>query len=201
MKRLIVTTFFLIGIPTAQAKDNPLRQATISARVLTFDALLRHRSGNAVAIGIMFRKERKESKTMAEEMLHAFKTLERIKVQNLPLKALLLPFEGPQQLKSAIKKHGITALYLCEGLEDNIATIGASSASVNVVTMTYNVDYVMRGAAVGIVPMSGWMVKEKEASRGYAPGGIVINVAACAAAGIVFTESLFKIQGVIRLKK
>jgi hypothetical protein len=163
----------------------PDRQALILTRTLAYDNNLRARAGDAVVVAVVFRRGVPASEAAAGPILQGFRALEGVKVQDLPFHAVQVPFAGVAALKSAVESQGIDVLYICPGLEGDIAAIKELSHHDHILTIGAKEELVKNGLSLGV-----FVVDSKNT--------ITVNLAAARDEGAAFAAELLRIGRVIR---
>jgi hypothetical protein len=187
----VIAAWLALGLglalaPTARADDVPAdRQALILARALAYDNNLRSRAGDALVVAVVFRRGNAASEAVATPIMQGFRALEGVKVQDLPFHVAQVPYASPATLKSAIDAQGIDVLYICPGLETEIAAIKDLSHHAHVLTIGAREDYVRNGLSLGVFVVDG-------------KNTITVNLAATRDEGAAFAADLLRIGRVIR---
>jgi hypothetical protein len=169
----------------ARADIPPDRQALILTRALSYDNNLRSRAGDAVVVAVLYKAGSGASESMADQMLHAFKALEGAKVQDLPFRAVKLPFSGKEGLKAAISSQGIDVLYSCTGLEGDLGTLKEVSHHEHVLTIGSREEHLSSGLSLGVFLTDGRAT-------------ITVNLAASHDEGAAFSSELLRLARVLR---
>jgi hypothetical protein len=161
----------------------PEKQAVIIARALAYDDNLRSRAGDSLVVAVLFKPGSGEG--AADAMMHAFKALEGVKVQSLPLKIVRLPFTGRDALHSAVASQGIDALYVCPGLDGEQSAIRDESRRAHVLTIASKEEQLNSGLSLGVFVFDGKTT-------------ITVNLPASRDEGAAFSSELLHLARVIR---
>lgn len=163
----------------------PDKQAVILARALAYDDNLRGRAGDSLVIAIVFKPTAGGSESAADSMVRAFKALEGVKVQNLPLRVVKLAFGGKDALHGAVSGQGIDALYICPGLEGDQGAIRDESRRDHVLTIASREEQLTSGLSLGVFVYDGKTT-------------ITVNLPASKEEGAAFSSELLRLARVIR---
>ena len=169
----------------AQALVPADKQAVILTRALAYDKDLRARAGGSLVIAVLYRPGAAEGDSVAADVFRAFKALEGVKVQDLPISVVKLPYTGKDALKSAITAQGIDALYCCPGLEPDLSALREVSHQQHVLTLAAKEAFVQAGLSLGVFPKDGKPT-------------IVINLAASRDEGASLASELLRLATVLR---
>jgi hypothetical protein len=161
----------------------PEKQAVIIARALAYDDHLRSRAGDSLVLAVLFKPGSGEA--AADAMVHAFKPLEGVKVQSLPIKIIKLAVTGKDALHAAVTSQGIDALYVCPGLEAEQAAIREESRRAHVLTIASKEEQLTAGLSLGVFVFEGKTT-------------ITVNLPASREEGAAFSSELLHLARVIR---
>ena len=154
MRRLPIVTFAALllaaRVADAQQAVPGLRQASILTRALAYDRNMKERAGDSVVVGVIYRAGNAASEAASNELLQAFRGLEKFAVHGLPFKTLRVPFDGVAGLRDTIKAEGIDAIYICPGLDNDIDALSALAQEKKIITMGAREDYVTRALSIGV---------------------------------------------------
>ncbi|HEX9898064.1 MAG TPA: YfiR family protein, partial [Candidatus Methylomirabilis sp.] len=185
----VLVTFLLVlahGIAGhAQQGASAELEAKIFARMLAYDRALKARAGSSVGIAVLVNGEDKASARSNDQMLEAFKALESVTIQGLPVTVSSRTYKDPADLTAWIAREGIDALYLTRGLAGELEGIRSVCRERKVVSMSHVRSFVEQGVAVGVV------------MRGDAPR-TVVNIAAAESMGMDLDSKLLQLSEVIR---
>jgi hypothetical protein len=184
----LIAAILVLSVPLragAQGDVDPDRQALILVRALAYDNNLRTRAGDAVVLAVVSRGGNAASEAAAQDMLKAFRSLERIKVQQLPFRAVMLPYPGKAALKSAVTAQGIDVLYICGGLESELSAIKEFSRHEHLLTIGAKPEFVENGLSLGV-----FIIESKNT--------ITVNLGASREEGAAFGADLLRVGRVIR---
>jgi hypothetical protein len=163
----------------------PDKQAVILARALAYDDNLRGRAGDSLVIAIVFKPGAGASESAADGMVRAFKALEGVKVQNLPMRVVKLPYGGKDALHVAVAGQGIDAFYVCPGLEGDQGGIREESRRDHVLTIASREEQLMAGLSLGVFLFDGKTT-------------ITVNLPSSKEEGAAFSSELLRLARVIR---
>ncbi len=160
---LKVTAVFLalaglvLGLQVAKAEGGvpALRQASILTRALAYDRNMKERAGDGVSVGVLYRAGNAASENCANEILQAFKGLEKFAVHGLPFKAMRVAYDTGGSMKDLIRNEGVDALYACNGLDNEVDGIAALAQERKIITMGAREDYVTKSLTIGVFVMEG----------------------------------------------
>ncbi|HXU74577.1 MAG TPA: YfiR family protein [Polyangia bacterium] len=163
----------------------PDKQAVILARALAYDDNLRGRAGDTLVVGVIFKPGAGGSESAADGMVRAFKALEGVKVQNLPLRVVKLAYSSKDALHSAVSSQGIDALYVCPGLEGDQGGIRDESHRDHILTIASREDQLSAGLSLGVFTYDGKTT-------------IAVNLPVSKEEGASFSSELLRLARVIR---
>lgn len=161
----------------------PDKQAVIIARALAYDDNLRGRAGDSLVVAVLFKPGAGDA--AADAMMRAFKALEGVKVQTLPLRVVKLAFAGKDSLHTAVAGQGIDALYVCPGLEGEQSAIRDESKRDHVLTIAAKEEQLTAGLSLGVFVYDGKTT-------------ITVNLPASKDEGAAFSSELLRLARVIR---
>lgn len=184
---------FLIGVvavmllPRIGLADQvaPDKQAVILARALAYDDNLHSRAGSTLVVAVVFKPGAGGSESTADTMVRAFKAIEGVKVQNLPLHVIKLAYGGKDALHAAVSSQGIDALYVCPGLDGDQGNIRDESRRDHVLTIASREDQLNSGLSIGVFSVDGKTT-------------ITVNLPASKEEGAAFSSELLRLARVIR---
>ena len=152
---LVVVCVLALSRP-ARAEGVPaLRQASILTRALAYDRTMKERAGDSVSVGVLYRAGNAASENCANELLQAFRSLEKFAVHGLPFKALRIAYDVGGSMKDLIRNEGIDALYACNGLDSEVDAIAGFAQERKIVTMGAREDYVNKALTIGVFVIDG----------------------------------------------
>ena len=164
---------------------SPDKQAVILARALAYDDNLHARAGDTLVIAVLFKAGQGGSESAADGMVRAFKALEGVKVQNLPLHVIKLAYTSKDALHSAVGSQGIDAVYVSAGLEGDQGTIRDESKRDHILTIASREDQLSAGLSLGVFSYDGKTT-------------IAVNLPASKEEGAAFSSELLRLARVIR---
>ena len=163
----------------------PDKQAVILARALAYDDNLRNRAGDSLVIAVLFKPGAGGSESAADGMVRAFKALEGVKVQNLPMHVLKLAYGSRDALHGAVGAQGIDAVYVCPGLEGDQGAIRDESRRDHILTIASREEQMNAGLSLGVFQFDGKTT-------------ITVNLPASKEEGAAFSSELLRLARVIR---
>jgi hypothetical protein len=163
----------------------PEKQAVILARALAYDDNLRTRAGDSLLVAVLFKPGVGASDTAADSVVHAFKALEGVKVQSLPLRVIKLAFTGKEGLRTAIANQGIDALYVCPGFDSDQSAIREESRRGHILTIASREEQMTAGLSLGVFVFDGKTT-------------ITVNLPSSKEEGAAFSSELLRLARVIR---
>jgi hypothetical protein len=176
---------FLMTAARAEAPVAPDRQVLILTRALAYDGNLKTRAGEDLLIAVLGRNGNATSEDVAMSMTKAFKSLGNVKVQGLPVRAMMWGFTSVNSLNTAVDVQGIDALYITPGMDADLPAIIELARKRQIITLGSREDYVKRGVSLGVFAVD-------------AKPTIVVNLAAAKAEGAAFGSDLLRLAKVIR---
>jgi hypothetical protein len=176
---------FLSGRPARAAELPPGKQAIFLARVIAYDGNLKERAGAAVNIAILAKKGDKESEKMADLLVKAFTPLETATLLGLPVQISRLSFVGRDGLDKAVREGGIDTLYVCSGLDANLADIKAVARARKALTVASQEAQLKLGLSLGVFDLDG-------------RNTIIVNLEANREEGVAFGPELLRLATVVR---
>lgn len=176
----------MMAADMARAGDlSPSKQAIFLARVLGYDANLKGRAGTAVNITLLAKKGDKDSEQMAEVLFKAFSQLEAATLLGLPVRVNRIYFAGREGLAKAIRDDGTDTLYVCKGLEANLAEIKAEARAKRVLTVAGSEAQLKQGISLGLFEIGG-------------RNAILVNLEASKEEGVAFGADLLRLATVVK---
>jgi hypothetical protein len=172
-------------VVVAQLAVPPDRQVLILTRALSYDSELKDRVGADLLVGVLSKPGNAASEAMGAAMLKAFRTILNIKVQGLTLAVRPISYTNPAALAATVIAQSVDALYVCIGLEGELAAIIDVSRKRHLTTMASSEAQVEKGLSLGVFPVD---------SR----PSIVLNLAAARSEGAAFSSELLRVAKVLR---
>jgi len=177
----------VLASPSA-AQDMPAPvelQVRLLARILQFDRRFPDGFGGEIVVGVLYQSRFRAS---LDAMRAASSALEdehaNGSVGGIPLRVVPLDLDGGLSLADALADEQIDVLYVSPLRSVEIGTVSQVSRDKGVLTFTGVPEYVRLGLAVSV------------GSRGGRPE-ILINIAAAAAEGVVFSSELLQIANLV----
>jgi len=181
----MLAVVFLPGRPARATELPPGKQAIFLARVIAYDANLKERAGAAVNIAVLAKKGDKESEKMADLLVKAFTPIETATLLGLPVRISRLSFVGRDGLDKAVREGGIDTLYVCSGLDANLADIKAVARARKALTMASQEAHLKLGLSLGVFDLDG-------------RNTIIVNLEANREEGVAFGPELLRLATVVR---
>jgi hypothetical protein len=171
----------------AQAADEvpPEQQVLILSRALVYDDNFKERVGPDVRVAVMARQGNSASETSAAAMLKAWKGVGNLKLAGLPLRVTAIAYKDTATFAPLLASEAIDVLYICPGLEANLAEIFDLTRKRRVVTVGSREDHVKKGAALGV-----FLVNNRPT--------IMVNLPASKTEGASFSSDLLRLATVIK---
>lgn len=146
----------LVGGRDAHAEAVPAaRQASILTRALAYDRNMKDRAGDSVSVGVLYRAGNAASENCANEIVQAFRALEKFAVHGLPFKALRIAYDSGGSMKDLIRNEGVDALYACNGLDSEVDAIASIAQERKLITMGAREEYVTKTLTIGVFTIDG----------------------------------------------
>jgi hypothetical protein len=163
----------------------PDKQAVILARALAYDDNLHTRAGESLVVAVIFKAGQGGSESAADGIVRAFKAIEGVKVQNMPLHVVKIAYGGKDALHGVVSSQGIDALYVCPGLEGDQGGIREESRRDHILTIASREDQLTSGLSLGVFLFDGKTT-------------ITVNLPASKEEGAAFSSELLRLARVIR---
>jgi hypothetical protein len=190
-----VRSFFLVVLAgltllpprRAGAADDvpPEQQVLILSRALVYDDNFKDRVGSEVRVAVLSKPGNAASDASAAAMLKAWKGVGNLKLAGLPLRVSLLAFKDAATFGPVLAAEGIDVLYICPGLEANLAEIIDLTRKRRVVTVGSREELVKKGASLGVFLVNGRPT-------------IMVNLPASKTEGASFSSDLLRLATVIK---
>jgi len=161
------------------------RQVKALARVLAYDDKLPNRAGTTVVLAVLYKPGNPSSEKEATESFSQFAKLESYRILGLPFHSVKLPFTSVDALDRAIGSQGIVALYVCPGLDDEIANLKRISRKHKATTIASREEQLAAGLALGVFSLDGQLT-------------VVVNLPASREEGARFSSDLLRLARVIQ---
>ena len=169
---------------TARGDVPPQRQAAVLGRVLAYDRGMKERAGDSVVVGVLYRAGNAGSEDCSQQMFEGFRAIERFVLHGLPFKTMRIAYDGAGDWRQTLRGSGVDALYVCQGLDDDIDSIASATRQRKITTMGAREDFVTRALSLGVFESDNKPV-------------IVLNYAASKEEGAVFGSDLMGVAKVI----
>lgn len=176
----------LVAPAALAAADVPATaQASILLKVLSYDRKLEGRAGGVVKIAFLFRSGDPASDASRAAIASAFDdAVAQFNVAGMKVKTVAIAFGGLPKLEADLVREHAAAVYLCDGLADDIASIVKLTQGHSMLTLSGNDGYVKAGASVAV------------ARRG-TKSAIVINLKSSRAEGADLDSRLLKLAEIV----
>lgn len=162
----------------------PTMQASLFAKILTFDRNLKARAGGELKIGVLYQKKVRSSLEAQEEFLRAMCADPGRRIDGLPLNCVAIEWTNARDVEAAVVSKGIRVLYVAPLRAVAIEEIIAISRARKITTLTGVPEFVEKGIALGL------------ALRAERPL-ILVHLAAARAEGADFNSQLLKLARVV----
>jgi hypothetical protein len=180
-----VMVLSLVSRVRAEGEIPSSRQAVLVMRALAYDANLKARAKDTIDIALLHRKGHPDSERMASAMARAFGALEATQVSGLPIRVSSHPFASVDALKKYFDDGGVDLVYVCRGLEVELAAITEVTRKSKVLTVGSAQEQVKKGLSLGVFEID-------------AKCTILLNLTASRLEGAAFTADLLRLAKVIR---
>jgi len=175
----------LLAGSAAGAELPPRQKALVLLRVLAYDRALKARAGATVGVGVVFRPGNATSEEDRDRLVDELQEIARRAVAaGLPIRVVALPFVEGAPLSQRLRELGVVALFACDGLEGEAATLARVAREGKVLTFSASRRMVEEGLAVAIV------------DRGDR-AGLVVNQGAAAAQGADLDSALLALAELV----
>ncbi len=158
-------------------------QASLFAKILTFDRNLKVRAGNDVRIGVLYQKKVRASIEAQVDFIRAMCDPSQ-RIEGLALKCVALEWTDAADVEAALVRNGIRFLYVTPLRAVAIEEIVAISRARKITTLTGVPEYVEKGIALGLT---------LRAERPL----ILVDLAGSRAEGANFNSQLLKLAQVV----
>jgi hypothetical protein len=185
MRRLLAVLLLLAG-GVAFADDIPAtQQSYLIIRILAYDRNVRDRSGGSqVNVVVVYKAGLSASEAVQGNVVGALQTAAgTANVGGLPVNVFAVPYDAT--LEGKVTAAHAAAVYICPGLESEVATIQAMTRKDRVLSFTDVEPNVKGGLSVGLVLRDG---KPK----------ILVNLSAAQAEGADLDSALLRVSEVIK---
>lgn len=160
------------------------RQATILLRALAYDDALKSRAGDQVAIVVLYDPGDTASRNESQAISGAFRDIEKLTIQGLPVRTLEMPFESGNGLAAKLKSSGVDAVYVCNGLASHVGALRKLAEEQRLITMGAELAYVKGGLVLGVFPQQN-------------RPSIFLNLAASKRVGASFSSELVRLASIV----
>jgi hypothetical protein len=176
----------LIAAPVhSQLEVPPDRQVLVLTRALSYDSDLKTRVGSDITLAVLSKAGNASSEASAATIMKAFRVLSNVKVQGLPLITRALSYTSGAALSGAVAAQGIDAIYVCPGLDSDLAAIIDVCRKRHVVSFASREEQVTRGLSLGVFPIDSRPT-------------IVLNLPAAKSEGASFSSELLRVAKVLK---
>jgi len=180
----LLASLLLVG--SASGAELPPRQkALVLLRALAYDRGLKARAGTAVRVAVVFRPGNARSEEERDYLVAELQEVaQRAVAAGLPIHVVAVPLVDGAQLSQRLREQGAAALFACEGLEGDAATLARVAREGKVLAFSASRRMVEEGLAVAIV------------DRGDR-AGLVVNLRAAAAQGADLDSALLALAELV----
>jgi hypothetical protein len=170
----------------ARADITPEQQAMLMLRILSFEKNLKQRSGDKVAVVVLFRSGNKASEASKTTFMAALEAqAKKQKVNGLEVKVAALPWSDKGSFESKTAAMKAAVVYVCPGLESSVNHISGVTRKKSILSFTSVETLVKSGLSVGLVMRD-------------AKPTIVVNLPASKAEGADLDPALLKVSEVLK---
>ena len=177
----------LLGAPVARAQEMPVPppiQASLFAKILTFDRNLKARAGKEIRIGVLYQKKVRSSLEAQQEFLQTMCGDSGRRIDGMAVRCVAIEWTSAPEVDAAVVREDIRVLYVAPLRAVAIQEIVAISRARKITTLTGVPEFVEKGIALGI------------ALRAERPL-ILVYLAAARAEGADFNSQLLKLARVL----
>ena len=185
---LVLATLFRPGEASSESQqDHQVRERQVKtlARVLAYDENLTGRAEYTVELAVLYRSGSPDSEKEASAWFDAYSKLGSYSIRGLPFHAFLLPFTTAEAVEKSIVDAKAVALYVCPGLDHELATIRKISQRRKATTVASREEQMTAGLALGVFPDQGKLV-------------LVVNLPQSRAEGAQFGSELLRLAKIIQ---
>jgi hypothetical protein len=125
-------------------------QASLFAKILTFDRNLKERAGKELKIGVLYQKRVRSSLEAHEEFLRAMCGDPGRRIEALALSCVAIEWTSASEVEATVLRTGIRVLYVAPLRAVAIEEIVAISRGHKITTLTGVPEYVEKGIAIGL---------------------------------------------------
>lgn len=180
---LVGVALLAVLVRPARAEVPAEQQTLIALRILAYDYTLARRAGGTVRIGIVH-GEGQASTGCRTKMRSAVKALVgRVVVSGMQIDVTAL--EAAQVSGEELSRRKISVVYVCRGVEADVAAIVRAARAAHALTFTDQLDYLERGVSIALT---------QDAAR----VGISINLVAASAEGTKFNSQFLRQTKVVK---
>ena len=162
----------------------PPMQASLFAKILTFDRNLKVRAGNDIRIGVLYQRKVRASIEAQVDFIRAMCPDPSQRIEGLALKCMALEWTDAADVEATLLRNGIRFLYVAPLRAVAIEEIVAISHARKITTLTGVPEYVEKGIALGLT---------LRAERPL----ILVDLAGSRAEGANFNSQLLKLAQVV----
>jgi hypothetical protein len=159
-------------------------QASLFAKILTFDRNLKARAGKELKIGVLYQKKVRSSLEAHEEFLRAMCGDPSERIEGLPVSCVAIEWTNAPEVEATVVRNGIRVLYVAPLRAVAVEEIVAISRARKITTLTGVPEFVEKGIALGL------------ALRAERPL-ILVHLAAARAEGADLNSQLLKLARVL----
>jgi hypothetical protein len=180
------TIFAAPVLPAAATGDvPPEQQVLILSRALVYDDNFKDRVGSEVRVAVLTKPGNAVSEANGAAMVKAWKGVGNLKLAGLPLRVSVMAWKDLATFGPVLASEAVDVLYLCPGLEANLAEIIELTRKRRVITVGGREDYIKKGASLGVFLIN-------------ARPTIMVNLPASKTEGAAFSSDLLRLATVIK---
>jgi hypothetical protein len=183
----MAATIFGAPVRPAAAADEvpPEQQVLILSRALVYDDNFKDRVGSEVRIAVLTKPGHTASEASGAAMVKAWKGVGNLKLAGLPLKVSAMVWKDAATFGPGLAGDAVDVLYVCPGLEANLAEIVELTRKRHVITVGSREDYIRKGVSLGVILVN-------------ARPTIMVNLPASKTEGAAFSSDLLRLATVIK---
>jgi hypothetical protein len=185
MWRYAIAVMLLVGIATRPARADdipPELEMAIDLKILSFDAGLKDRAGDAITIAIVHTADHKSAASAYVSAINTLADKNNVQVHGKKVRAIDAPIAP--DLSDQLAK--VSAIYVVSGASsDQVAAIGRIGASKHIPTLTSDRSYLSNGIAIAVVEKDG-------------KPGIIVHAGNAKDCGMMLDSKLLRLAEVIK---
>lgn len=169
----------------ARASEAEQKAAPIIARAVAYDYNLKARAGASLNVAVLFKAGDSGSEAAADRWLQAFRALEGVKLQGVPLSAFKLAYTQAEKLGVDGETQQVDVLFVAEGLDGELGALTRLARARKWLTIGTRERHTREGLSLAVFNEGGRNV-------------ISVNLPANREEGVNFASDLLRLARVIR---